>query len=252
MQRYFLNETYQELPEQTFTLEGDDFHHAIRVMRMAIEDQCFLAFTDGTVVIAEVTAISPECVFLKEISKEHQQKELPVNVTIACSYPKGDKLEWVVQKGTELGAHAFLGFPTKYSIVKWDAKKLGKKTERLNKIAKEAAEQSHRQVQPHVELFTDFSQLLQVIEKYQHVLVAYEESAKSGEVSQFVNSLQQAKSGENLLILFGPEGGFAPKEIEKLQAVGAVLCGLGPRILRAETAPLYALGAMSYQWELLS
>ena len=80
--------------------------------------------------------------------------------------------------------------------------------------------------------------------------MAYEESAKQSEGSQFATALKKLKPGEKVLLVFGPEGGLSEKEIAKLSEAGFVLCALGPRILRTETAPLYALSAISYQLEL--
>lgn len=92
---------------------------------------------------------------------------------------------------------------------------------------------------------------MDVFSRYDKVLIAYEESAKVGERSRFATALSELVVGESILIIFGPEGGFSPAEIEKFQEYGGVVCGLGPRILRAETAPLYALSAISYQFELV-
>ena len=249
MQRYFLTEPYEA--KERYVITGEDYHHIIRVMRMESEQQVFLAFSDRLAIIAEITEITEEAVYLKEISKELAEKELPVNVTIACGYPKGDKLEWVVQKGTELGSHKFIGFPAKASVVKWDHKKLVKKTERLKKIATEAAEQSHRQFVPDILLLEKEQELIDIFASYNKVLIAYEESAKLGERSRFATALSELNVGESILIIFGPEGGFSPAEIENFQEYGGTICGLGPRILRAETAPLYALSAISYQFELV-
>ncbi|EOI03091.1 RsmE family RNA methyltransferase [Enterococcus moraviensis ATCC BAA-383] len=249
MQRYFLTEPYEV--KEHYTITGENYHHIVRVMRMESGQQVFLAFSDQLAIIAEIIDITEEAVFLKEISKEQAEKELPVNVTIACGYPKGDKLEWVVQKGTELGSHRFIGFPAKASVVKWDSKKLVKKTDRLKKIATEAAEQSHRQFVPDIVLLEKEQELMDVFSRYDKVLIAYEESAKVGERSRFATALSELVVGESILIIFGPEGGFSPAEIEKFQEYGGVVCGLGPRILRAETAPLYALSAISYQFELV-
>ena len=79
-----------------------------------------------------------------------KKTELPISVTIASGLPKGDKLEWIIQKGTELGAIEFIPFIAARSVVKWDEKKVGKKLDRWQKIAKEAAEQSHRTVIPDI------------------------------------------------------------------------------------------------------
>lgn len=89
-------------------------------MRMEPEDEV-LAFNDQIAIVAEITEITEEAVYLKEI-KRRKSKELPSSITIASGYPKGEKLDWIVQKSTELGAQAFLGFPASASVVKWDAK----------------------------------------------------------------------------------------------------------------------------------
>ncbi|MDT2850322.1 16S rRNA (uracil(1498)-N(3))-methyltransferase [Vagococcus carniphilus] len=249
MQRYFLKENYEE--KMAYHLTGDDFHHAAHVMRMKTGDKCFLTFHDETVLIAEVIDITESQIALKELQKEEKEKEMPYSVTIACGFTKGDKLEWVAQKATELGMGELIGFPSKTSVVKWDEKKLVKKQQRFEKIVKEAAEQSHRSQIPTVQLLSKFQAFENQLSDYKHILVAYEESAKENETKSFVRVIQEIQPGENVLIIFGPEGGITPEEIELFESHKAVLCGLGPRILRAETAPLYALSAMSYQWELL-
>lgn len=250
MQRYFLNEKYVD-QKQSFILTGEDYHHAVRVMRMEIGDDCFLVFQDQYAIKAKITRIEADGVYLEEIEKEQSEKEMPVSVTIACGYPKGDKLEWIAQKGTELGMQALVGFPSKYAVAKWDDKKRVKKGARLQKICKEAAEQAHRTVQPLVTLHGELNELVLKFKEYQTVLVAYEESAKEGEKLAFVQAITQCVKQEKVLVIFGPEGGFSKEEIDLFCRNGAIICGLGPRILRAETAPLYVLSAMSYQWELL-
>lgn len=249
MQRYFLNEAYQQ--QAQFELTGEPYHHMIRVMRMTNGDQVYLAFLDE-VIVAKIVAVDPEKVYLREVRKETQTKELPVQVTIASGYPKGDKLELIFQKATELGAYALQAFPAKASIVKWDHKKRQKKQERLQKIALEAAEQSHRSYCPTVELYERLDQLVATFSEYTHILVAYEEAAKQGERGTFANVLSSLKAQDSVLVVFGPEGGFSDQEIALFETAGAQRCGLGPRILRAETAPFYALSAISYQMELLT
>ncbi|MGK0551989.1 16S rRNA (uracil(1498)-N(3))-methyltransferase [Enterococcus faecalis] len=249
MQRYFLNEPYHN--QATYVVGGDHYHHIVRVMRMEPGQKSYLVFHDSIVIVAEITHITETEVWFKELEKEVAEKELPLVITIACGLPKGDKLDWIVQKGTELGAFAFIGFPAQTSVVKWDHKKREAKKKRLSKIATEAAEQSQRQQTPTVQLFAQSEELLASFSNYDQVLVAYEEAAKKGEHSKLAQVLAASQQGARLLLVFGPEGGFSKSEIDQFQAAGALLCGLGPRILRAETAPLYALSAVSYQTELL-
>lgn len=245
MQRYFIDQAYQP----TVEVSGEAHHHMSRVMRMSVDDQVFLVFKDQTAVKAKITAIDSDKVVLEEIEKESLQRELPIQITIASGFPKGEKLELIVQKGTELGAHDFIAFPGESSVAKWDAKKQKKKQQRLNKIAQEAAEQSHRQALPVVN-FASEKELIARFSEYDAVLIAYEESAKQGEQAQLVQTFQQLSAGQKLLAVFGPEGGLTPKEIESFQSAGAKLCGLGPRILRTETAPFYLLSAASFYYEL--
>ncbi|MBO0462387.1 MULTISPECIES: 16S rRNA (uracil(1498)-N(3))-methyltransferase [unclassified Enterococcus] len=248
MQRYFLDEPYR--PQERYVLEGEAYHHMARVMRMAAKDHVYLAFNDQIAIVAEITEMTEKEVFLVEVAKESVQKELPCNITIASGYPKGDKLDWIVQKGTELGAHAFVGFPAAASVVKWDAKKRKKRQERLAKIAQEAAEQSHRQVVPQVTLMETEKEFYASLTSYDVLLIAYEESAKQGEAANLVKILQSVMPGTRILAVFGPEGGLSAKEVAYFEEQGGILCGLGPRILRTETAPLYLLSAASFQLEL--
>lgn len=251
MQRYFLEENYENVKKDQLLVTEEAYHHMVRVMRMKKGERCFLVYADGVSILAEVIEILPETICLKEIEQEVKNRELPICITIACGYSKGDKFDWLVQKATELGVFRFIGFPAEASVVQWDEKKLQKKKKRLQKIAQEAAEQSQRQYLPTIDLCVKKEQLLTEFTHYDSILVAYEEAGKKGEHAVLAHYLVKSTPGQKLLFLFGPEGGFSKKEITAFEASGAVFCGLGPRILRAETAPLYVLSAASYQTELL-
>ena len=128
--------------------------------------------------------------------------------------------------------------------------KLGKKVEKLEKIALGAAEQSKRNLIPSIQLFEKKADFLAQLDQFDSIIVAYEESAKEGEAAALLQAVSGLEKGYKLLFIFGPEGGLSPAEIESFEAKGSVLAGLGPRILRAETAPLYALSALSVLLEL--
>ncbi|WHY28182.1 16S rRNA (uracil(1498)-N(3))-methyltransferase [Bacillus wiedmannii] len=248
MQRYFVEEKY--VNETSIRIVGDDVHHIARVMRMSAGDHIYCC-VNGKTAVCSIDEITSEFINTAIVEWVEVSSELPVYVTIASGLPKGDKLELIFQKGTELGAAAFLPFQASRSIVKWDAKKADKKVERLRKIVKEAAEQSHRSEIPEVHAPASFKQLLSMSNEYDVCLVAYEEEAKQGEKSNFAKALTTMKPGQKLLIVFGPEGGLAEEEITTLREHKFVPCSLGPRILRTETAPLYALSAASYHFELM-
>ena len=135
MQRYFV----ERFEANEAVLTGDDAKHIAKVMRMAVNDQ-IIVVANNEAHICNITAIDQD-VTVVQTGETVASPELPVNVTIACGLPKGDKLELIAQKATELGMYAMLPFAAERSIVKWDDKKAKKNQERLQKIAKEAAEQ---------------------------------------------------------------------------------------------------------------
>lgn len=249
MQRYFLKNN--QFQEQHVTISGDDAHHIVRVMRMSEGNQVICCNEKGDSALCEIQNISGNEVRLSIVEWLSEQKELPIAVTIVNGLPKGDKLELIIQKGTELGATMFVPFIAARSIVKWDEKKGKKKIERWNKISKEAAEQSHRTVVPQVVDPVNMQQLLHLSKSYDYKIVAYEEEAKAGETTKLHATLSNMNKGESLLVVIGPEGGLTDKEVSILSENDFILCGFGPRILRAETAPLYVLAAVSYQTEMM-
>lgn len=248
MQRYFVK--YRAI-DDCFLIDEEDRHHIVKVMRMQIGDQIICVDPEGKQAICRLAEITDESVVADVVQWKEEVSELPISITIASGLPKGDKLEWIIQKGTELGAHQFLPFSAARSVVKWDEKKAAKKIERWQKIAKEAAEQSHRAMMPEIMSPMNFKALMGKSRDFDFKLAAFEDESRNGEISVFSSTLKQMKKGESLLLVFGPEGGLADEEVKLLKENGFDLCGLGPRILRTETAPLYALSAISYHFELL-
>lgn len=250
MQQYFLP-TLRDKMNHTISITGDDARHISRVMRMKPNDRIVCVTKDGFSALCEIVRLTAQSVQCRILEWIEFHSELPVTVVLANGLPKGDKLEMIVQKGTELGAAKFIPFNAARSVVKWDEKKIQKKIERWNKIAKEAAEQSHRNKIPEVLKPFSFQEMIACARKADVKIVAYEESAKSGEAKRLYQALNSLKTGETLFAVFGPEGGFAKEEIEELVREGFITCGFGPRILRTETAPLYLLSAVSYHFELM-
>ncbi|MDM5315835.1 16S rRNA (uracil(1498)-N(3))-methyltransferase [Fictibacillus sp. b24] len=248
MQRYFVpSENWRD---NRVLITGEDAKHILKVMRMQDGDHIICSDNNGRTSLCEIVELDGNVVEVQVVKDVETETEMPVFVTIAQGLPKGDKLEYIVQKGTELGAVSFFPYTAERSVVKWDEKKALKKQDRLEKIAKEAAEQSHRSRVPEILKPGSFSDLLKMAEQYNIKIVAFEEEAKQHESSRFASVLKTAAKGDSILCVIGPEGGISQKEAISLSERGFVLCGLGPRILRTETAPLYMLSAISYHFEL--
>ena len=103
---------------------------------------------------------------------------------------------------------------------------------------------------PEVRLFEKKGEFLSELDNFDKIFIAYEETAKAGELATLARELAQAENGQKILFIFGPEGGISPSEIDAFEEAGGVKIGLGPRIMRTETAPLYALSSVSYALEL--
>ena len=242
MQRYFIKNTQMH----DGIIEADEvmYKHIGKVMR----------YTNGThVVCIDENHNVYDCtiadvakgILIKEkhIDEDH---ELDSDVTLIYGLPKGDKFEFVLKKATELGVNRIVPFMCKRSIIRTDAKSLKKKYDRYNRIIQEAAEQSEREMLPEITELANIKTLDQYLSEVN--LVAYEEASRSHEESTFHQAL--SKVTKSITIIVGPEGGFDESEIEAMEALGIKRCGLGKRILRSETAPLYMLSVIGYEREL--
>ncbi|MFG6121111.1 MULTISPECIES: 16S rRNA (uracil(1498)-N(3))-methyltransferase [Thalassobacillus] len=247
MQRYFVGE--DGWTEQVVTITGEDVHHIVRVMRMQPDDEIICINPSGFAASCRITSTDKEAVQCNIIKWLDEQVELPVEVTIVQALGKGDKLETVVQKGTELGASQFIPYQAERSVVKWDKKKVDKKISRLEKIAKEASEQCQRTIIPSIHSVHQLDELIQLGEQYKWKLFAFENEAKQDEYQSLANLVNKMSAGDRVIAVIGPEGGFSQSEAAKLTEAGFHPVRLGPRILRMETAPLYLLASISYHLE---
>ncbi|MFC4778543.1 RsmE family RNA methyltransferase [Paenibacillus sp. GCM10023252] len=251
MQRYFVSK--EQLTEAGAFLTGEDAHHAARVMRMSEGDSFIVS--DGTerTALVQVTEASPARVDAQLIEWLEMSSEPAWRVTIAQSLPKGDKMELVIQKGTEIGACAFIPFESERVVVQYDHKKEAKRLERWSKIAKEAAEQAHRNRIPSIEPVRSWRELTASYPKYDLVLFCYEREGHESTGQGLGDVLREWKAREtrpaepSILLIVGSEGGFTEREAEEAVASGAVLVGLGRRILRTETAGLVGLTCLLYE-----
>lgn len=243
MQKYFISEN--ELENKMIL--GEDAFHIKTVMRGRVGD--FLLVSSGQDTFkAKITEILDRKINFEITEKVIGNHELPVFVSVIQGYPKGDKLEDIIKHGTELGAGEFVPVLMKRSLFKLDLKKKEAKLLRFNKIAKEAAEQSYRDIVPKV---LEIQELKNIdYAGFDVKLVCYEESAKNGELTEFKKAIRGLKPNMRVAVAVGPEGGIDDKEIEFFKSQGFIPVSLGSRILRTETVVFYCLSAIGYEMEL--
>lgn len=246
MQRYFVGK--EQFENDRVRILGEDARHIGKVMRGRVGDEIIVCDGAGRVVLAELESVEAGEVAAKIVEEKAETSEARFRVDIAQSLPKGDKLETVIQKCTEIGAAAFVPFLSERTVVQYDAKKEEKRLQRWSKIAKEAAEQSHRSRIPEVRQPLTYKQLLKTFANYDLVLFCYEKE-NGLQLRDAVRPFAESKPEEaaNVLVVVGPEGGFAEREADEAAASGAKIAGLGPRILRAETAGMAALACILYE-----
>ncbi|GGN96852.1 RsmE family RNA methyltransferase [Saccharibacillus kuerlensis] len=246
MQRYFVEK--EQFEENKVRILGEDARHIGRVMRGRPGDKIIVCDGADRLVLAELESVETGEVIAVAVEEIAEKSEARFRVDIAQSLPKGDKLETVIQKCTEIGANAFVPFLSERTVVQYDAKKEEKRLQRWSKIAKEAAEQSHRSRIPQVSQPLTYKQLLKTFGSYDLVLFCYEKE-DGLQLRDIVRPFaEQRPDGEaNVLLVVGPEGGFAEREADEAAAAGAKIAGLGKRILRAETAGMAALSCILYE-----
>lgn len=230
--RYFT----KELAHGQAALTGSDAHHLANVMRARIGEQVVLCGPDGLEYTGTVTAITPGRVEFSVSEGAPSKAEPTVTTTLFVGYPKQGKLEEVIRHSVELGVTEIIPFFSRYCVA--TPKKEEAKNERYNRIAAEAAKQAGRAQIPHVALpLENFSAVCRAMADYDKVLFFYE----GGGVP--LRQLLTPDNTQRIALITGSEGGFSAEEAAAAAEAGAVTVGLGPRILRCETAPLAALTA---------
>lgn len=246
MHRFFVKP--EQLNRDGITITGEDYIHIRNVLRMKPGEELLLCDEGDREYLCQITGYNEKekAVEVKVIDVFGNTRELPVEITLFQGYPKGDKLETIVQKAVELGAARIVPVMMKRSIVKLDARKAEKKVERLNHIALSAAKQSKRGIVPEVEAVMSLEKAVEYAETMDYVILPYE-NAEGMDYAREV--IRQAAGKQKIGIFIGPEGGFEPSEVDKIVAAGGKTISLGHRILRTETAGMTVLSLLMFQLE---
>lgn len=227
---------------------GDDVKHIYKVLRLAEGEKVVLNNCDGKEFLGEIKSVSKQEVIVSILEELDINNESEVKIYLFQGLPKSQKMDLIVQKGTELGIHEFI--PTLTARVDIKLKGEFKKLDRLNRIALEAAKQSKRSVIPKVLEPITFEEVLNRMQEMDLMLIPYENAEKFG-IKTLMKDLEQINQDltkvKTIGILVGPEGGFEPEEISSLKENGAHIITLGSRILRTETAGFVATSLIQYE-----
>ncbi len=244
MARFFVQK--EKISENRIIIDGADAHHIARSLRMAEGAEATVCDGEGAEYLCRLVRIRDEECVCEIVEELDSGAESPVSVTLCMAYPKGDKLEVVIQKAVELGADRIIPFESSRCIKRPKAEKAEKQTARLSRIAEEAAKQCGRAKIPTVTQPMTYPQMLDEATKSSLALFCYE-----NEEGLTVKSLLNGKERpDSVAVIVGSEGGFSPEEVKEATDRGCISISLGNRILRCETAPSFVLSALSYEFEL--
>lgn len=234
------------IEDDRIRIVGDDAFHIARSLRMAEGDELTVCDMHGCEHTCRLIKIRDDECVCEIISSRAGDTEPPVEITLYMAYPKGDKLETVVQKAVELGAYRIVPFESSRCVKRPSAEKAEKNTARLQRIAEEAAKQCGRSRLPVVERPVGFAAAIAAAAEAELPIFCYE---GDGTLS-IKKILEDGRGAKTVSVVVGCEGGFSAAEAEAATSAGLLPANLGKRILRCETAPTYALSAVSFFFEL--
>ncbi len=250
MPRFFLQAS--NIANGIVTVMGDDAAHISRSLRMRVGEHITVCDMQKNEYDCELVAFSGDTVTAKVISSRKTDIEPPYTVKLYQALPKSDKLDTIIQKAVETGAHLIVPFESERCVVKadTDAKREEKKLERRRRIALEAAKQCGRGCIPDVALPMKYRAMLEDAAKCELKLFFYEGDGTESLRELLERKYSKGSVPESISVVIGSEGGFSIAEVEAAKNMGFEICGLGKRILRCETAPSFALACLTYNFEL--
>jgi len=242
MRRFFVDEN--AIADGTATISGNLFCHMSRVLRLKIGTRVILSDGIGRRHVGYIEQIGKENLLIRieESSSEPSRPAGPL-MTLYQGLPKGSKMEFILQKSTELGVDVLAPFAAERSAVRLPAARESQRMERWQRVIREAARQSDRTTLPQLETVADFPDLLSKADQTVKLLLWEEE--KSNRLRSVLGSLPVP---ESVSVIVGPEGGLTRDEAASAMASGFLPVTLGSRILRTETAGLAILAILQYCW----
>ena len=247
MPKFFVSN--EQINGENITIKGQDVKHIDKVLRLKKGECLEICNTDtGENFWCEINKVKEESIDCKVLEKIDKKTESNVKVTVFQGLPKADKMEYIIQKSVELGVYDITPVEMKRCVVKLNDKDKEKKISRWQKISEVAAKQCGRDIIPKVNGILDIKEIINIINEYDVLLVAYEKEDKNA-LKQEIEILRNKKENLKIGIVIGPEGGLEEQDVENLQKNGAKVITLGKRILRTETVALNMLSIIMYELE---
>ncbi|MGI6070747.1 MAG: 16S rRNA (uracil(1498)-N(3))-methyltransferase [Blautia sp.] len=244
MKRFFVDAA--QIEENQIRILGSDVNHIKNVLRMKPGDTLWISDKEKKEYNCYIEEFLEEEILLHIVYMQESDFELPSRLYLFQSLPKGDKMEFIIQKAVELGVYEIIPVATSRCVVKLDEKKAAKKQQRWQQIAESAAKQSKRILVPRVAPVCSYQEALAYAQGCQVKLIPYELEKDMARTSALLHGI---RPGMDAAIFIGPEGGYSEEEIRLAMDQQVQPITLGKRILRTETAGLAVLSVLMFGLE---
>lgn len=244
MHRFFVEPS--QIREKEIILTGPDVNHIRNVLRMRSGEEVLISDGQGTDYHCRLEQLDKDSVTALVMWKLEKNAELPSRITLFQGLPKGDKMEFIIQKCVELGVSEIVPVQTRRTVVRMDARKEQARRKRWMGISESAAKQSGRGIVPEVGPVLKFSQAVERAKELDVCLIPYELAEGMEHTREVCAGI---RPGSSIGIFIGPEGGFEEDEAAEAVAAGAEAVTLGRRILRTETAGMALISVLAYLLE---
>lgn len=242
MARFFVSP--ESIKDGRAVIEGPDVRHITRVLRLGPGDRVILLDGRGSAYDGVIESTGPGVVVCSVCGCEPAHGESPLRLTLVQGLPKAQKMDLIVQKGTELGISTLIPVYCRRSVVQLTPLKAGERQRRWQRIAVEAAKQCRRAIVPVVWVPITWEEAVTLVPEGALGLLPWEEEETVG----LRDILSRREAPGEVYIFIGPEGGLTREEVEVARARGIITVGLGPRILRTETAGLAVAAVVQFHW----
>ncbi len=246
MSVFFINKN--QVKENKVRITGELLKHLRDSLRIKNGEMIFCVDEEGTKYAVFATYAGKD-LFIGEITETTgRQIESAIFIHLVQAVPKGPKLDFIIQKTTELGINAITPVISDRAVVRIEKERVEEKLRRWKKIALEAAQQSNRLDVPDIAPPVSFHDYIASFQKGDLNLLLYEGEKKRG-IKEVIRGAMEAACGvKSIILLIGPEGGFSNEEVEMAEEAGFTPVSLGSHILRTETAPIVALSILQYEF----
>jgi 16S rRNA (uracil1498-N3)-methyltransferase len=239
MRRFFLEEIDGSAKEAEIT--GEEFTHLKKVLRLGPGDNAAIFNGRGLELFGRIESVGQRSAKITIEGRSEARRESPLGLVLLQGLLKGDRPEFIVQKATELGVTAICFYTTARTVPRVDhGEGVEKKLLRWKKAAIEAAKQCGRSTLPLITLAPGLREAVQETKAGLKIVLWEKEGTAS------LKDLLSGKAPEKAALLIGPEGGLSDEEVMLAEGAGFQKAGMGPRILRAETAALAAAAIVEY------